>query len=365
MARHIFSNVDRVPRRDKRRGLLRSFKGCNKYTLFFSVIIFSIILISLSGCEPSGKGTDEKHSVEIEQIIIAVASQPIGSLVYIADKNGYFRSEGLDIILQRHTSGKSALNSILEGKADFATTAETPIMHAVLSGNNIFAIATIGTSEKNLAVIARQDTGIAAAKDLEGKKIGVTIGTNGEFFMDSLLLVHGVLKKNIKVVNLKPGEMFDALIKEQVDAVSTWNPHLVKLQKELSKNGITFYGRGIYKWTWNIAVMQDFVLKKPEAVVKLLRALAQSEIFIKNNGDSSQEIVSGYVRMNKPELNGLWDTFNFNVTLDQGLIISLEDQTRWAIKNKLSDKTDVPNYLDYIYIDALKEVKPDSVSIIH
>jgi len=31
---------------------------------------------------------------------------------------------------------------------------------------------------------------------------------------------------------------------------------------------------------------------------------------------------------------------------------------------KGKDKTELPNYLDYIYLDALKKVKPEAVRII-
>ncbi len=56
---------------------------------------------------------------------------------------------------------------------------------------------------------------------------------------------------------------------------------------------------------------------------------------------------------------------NFILSLSQVLIIAMEDEARWAIKNNLTDATEVPNYLDYIYFDALEAVKPDAVNIIH
>ncbi len=42
----------------------------------------------------------------------------------------------------------------------------------------------------------------------------------------------------------------------------------------------------------------------------------------------------------------------------------MEDSARWAIKNKLTDAKKVPNYLDYIYTDALKAVMPEAVRIV-
>ena len=41
-----------------------------------------------------------------------------------------------------------------------------------------------------------------------------------------------------------------------------------------------------------------------------------------------------------------------------------QDEARWRIENKLTDQTMVPNYLDFIYIDALQAVKPEGVTLI-
>jgi len=54
----------------------------------------------------------------------------------------------------------------------------------------------------------------------------------------------------------------------------------------------------------------------------------------------------------------------FTIILPQALIVAMEDQARWRIKNKLTEATQVLNYLDYIYFDALEEVKPEAVTII-
>ncbi len=42
----------------------------------------------------------------------------------------------------------------------------------------------------------------------------------------------------------------------------------------------------------------------------------------------------------------------------------MEDEARWAMKEGLTDKKEVPNYLDFIFMDALELVKPEAVTII-
>ena len=69
--------------------------------------------------------------------------------------------------------------------------------------------------------------------------------------------------------------------------------------------------------------------------------------------------------MDKETTALIWESFSFKLFLDQTIPITLEDEARWAIKEGLVDKKDVPNYLDYIYVDALKEAKPEAVTIIY
>ncbi|GAG37759.1 unnamed protein product, partial [marine sediment metagenome] len=53
-----------------------------------------------------------------------------------------------------------------------------------------------------------------------------------------------------------------------------------------------------------------------------------------------------------------------SVGLPQALLIAMEDQARWRIENGLTDETDVPNFLDFLYFDALEVTAPEAVTII-
>ena len=59
----------------------------------------------------------------------------------------------------------------------------------------------------------------------------------------------------------------------------------------------------------------------------------------------------------------IWPHHQFYLTLDQSLITAMEDEARWMIANKLTTEKQVPNFLDYIYTDGLKAIKPGAVRI--
>lgn len=327
----------------------------------FLALLFAAMLM---GCQKSPPQNAEQRGVApLQKITVAYTYQPQSTLVHIAVAKGYFAGEGLEVQPLMHTYGKAALQAVLDEKANFATVAETPVMFSVLKGNKIFVIANIEASSLNNGIVARKSAGVAAPGDLKGKRIGFTPGTTSDFFLDSLLTANGLTRQEIQPVALKPEEMLDAIVAKKVDAVSTWNYPLTQIKRRLETDGAIFYDREIYTETFNIAAQQAFVQKNPETVKRFLRALIKAEEFVAKSPDEAQNIMSTTTKVDKSLIREVWNAFNYQVVLDQTLLITLEDETRWAMKNKLTDQTVMPDYLSYIHLDSLRAIKPEAIKI--
>lgn len=320
--------------------------------------IIAVIALTVNGCQP------QKQTGPPEKITIAYSTASNAILMYIAFAKDYFGEVGLEATPQPHAFGKLALDTVIAGKADLATAADTPIMFAIMGGKKITTLAMIQTSNKNEAIVARQDLGIANPSDLKGKKIGLTLGTTGDFFADSFLITHGIDRKYVKIIDLKPDEMAGALTTGKVDAVSTWNPTLIQLKKKLGSKGIIFFGESPYTEIFCVVAGQEYVKKNPAAIKKVLQALLKAEAFVQQHPEEARQYVAEFIKTDKVILDETWANFTFRVALDQALLVDLEEQTRWAIKHRLTVRRDMPNYLDFIYIDGLQAIRPDTVRII-
>jgi ABC-type nitrate/sulfonate/bicarbonate transport system substrate-binding protein len=225
-------------------------------------------------------------------------------------------------------------------------------------------IATIQTSNKNNAVIARKDKGILTPRDLKGRKIAVTSGTLLDFFMDAFLAAQGMSRKDITVVDMLPEKMAEAVERGDVDAISAWSYVVIQAQKRLGDKGITFFDEDIYTQTFTVVTTQDYTRTNRENVKKVLRALVKAEEFVVQKPAEAQAIVADFTDIDKAIIAEMWAVENFSVTLDQSLLLAMEDESQWAIQGGLTDKTKIPNYLNFIYFDGLESVKPNAVRIL-
>ena len=299
-----------------------------------------------------------------EKTTIAFSATHYSLLANVAQVKGYFQEEGLEVTPHMHAYGKLALQAMMEDKADFATVAETPVMFAILNGADLSIIATIHKTNNDNAIIARTGKGIVQPADLKGRKIAATFGTTSEFFLDTFLAINAISKEDVELVNLRQEELLQALSEGKIDAAAAFNPFLIAAQNQLDKNVTTFYNKNIYTQTFLIVSTKEFTKHNPGIVKKVLRAIDRSEKFFKENPEESLKMVADFNKQDIAAIREMLDGTSTELSLDQSLILSLEDESRWAIKSQLTSASKVPNYLDYLYLDGLDSVKPAVVEIL-
>lgn len=324
------------------------------------LISMTLIGINLSIHSP------EKPSGPLPQINIATMAHSFsGYTIFLAKEKGYFKDQGLDVrLIRTFPHGMATLNALSTGEAQIAASSETPFINSILMGAQLYTIATTITADEHLAIIARKDSQILTPKNLKNKTIGVTMGSNGEYFLDMVLSLNGLSRENIQILNLKPNQMVEKLLAKEVDAIATWNPQKFKAMKTLGKNAVIFNAENLYSPLFIVATTQNFAKHNPEIIKKILKALLSATQFIKNNPHESHKIVAKEIMTDANLLNELTATYHFKLSLDQSFLTTLENQAYWALERNHDSGKEMPNFLDFIYLDALEEINPQNVTII-
>jgi sulfonate transport system substrate-binding protein len=297
-------------------------------------------------------------------ITIGVEQSPLLALMMIAEDQGFFSKQGVDVAVKYYASGKLALNGMFSGEVEFATPAGTPIVFSSFERTDFSIVATIGSSDNDPKIVARKDRGIQKPGDLRGKRIATQKASAVHFFLHSFLIINGLSERDVMLSFKHPDALVPALAKGEIDAFSMREPYISRAKTLLRKNIILFEEPGLQLKTYNLVGFNTFIKDKPQAVKNILQTLLKSEEFVKKYPKHAQRIVSNKTGLKVSEIAGIWPDLRFEVALEQSLLTSLENQARWVIRNKLTDRKKVPNYLNFIYLDALEAVKPRGVTII-
>ena len=184
-------------------------------------------------------------------------------------------------------------------------------------------------------------------------------------FMERFFILNGLDTADVEIVDMKPGEMVEAIANGDVDAIFAWEPNILEAQEILGDNAIVLPSALGYRATFNLVSKNDFHENNPELITKIIRTLAKAQEFTESNRQESIAIMASRLETDTEDIAKIWDIYRFRLSLSQSLIVALENAARWAIANNMTDKTAVPNYLDFIYLDGLEAVSPEAVTIIH
>ena len=108
----------------------------------------------------------------------------------------------------------------------------------------------------------------------------------------------------------------------------------------------------------------EWITRNPEPVRRFLTSLSQAEDYLFDNPAEARAIVRKRLNLDAAYMESVWSQNQFSLSLDESLILAMEDEARWMIQNNLTAEKHVPNFLDFIYEDALKAIKPAAVNII-
>jgi NitT/TauT family transport system substrate-binding protein len=296
-----------------------------------------------------------------ERIRVAAVRYIGACPVLAADANGYFAREGVAVDIHYEPSGKAALEAVLAGRAQLATVSEVPIMFAASSGRPVSVIATISAAARDHGVVGR----VRDPKELAGKRVGVPLGTSIHFFLEAFLNRYGLSVRDVELHDLTPDLGIEAFRRGEIDAFAAWQPFLDQAAAAPNLDAHAFVSEGIYDVMYNLAGERNALAARQTALSRLLRAVVAGASFCEREPERALSMLTRVAQVDPKYFTALWPDFRFRVALDQGLLLALEDETRWAIKHHLSPALGLPNYLSFVDFAPLQAAAPGAITMVH
>jgi sulfonate transport system substrate-binding protein len=299
---------------------------------------------------------------------IDVAYSPFESLAlfWVAQDQGFFRQNSLNVTVNKYDSGAAALSGVINDEADIAVgTSEFPLVIRALNHESIQTMGTISKSNF-VYLVARADRGISNVLDLKGKVIGTTFGTIAHYYLGRFLVLNGLKIEDVTLVDLKtPTDWVNAVVNGSIDAVATAQPYANSAKEGLGAKAVVWSINSNQPQFTQVVATNKWIADHPNLCSSFLRALYQAEKFVASYPSEAKEILKQQMNFNDAYMETVWAQNQYSLSLDPALVQAMESEARWLVSNNLINQTTIPDFINFVYVNGLTSVTPESVTISH
>jgi len=325
------------------------------------IIVISVFALILVGCAPNANSVIAPE--DREAVSLGMASS-LNYLALIAIDQGYFSDAGLDVTVTDYTSGTKVLEGLFNGDVEVSIVGLSPLAFASFDHSEFRIFGSVSTQFDLYKIVARKDSGIQEPGDLKGKRIGTSEASSFHYFLHNFALEYGFSEDEVELVFSGAADQPAALASGDIDAISTREPYVSEAISLLGDNYVVFSEPALPSNTLSLVALESFLQEKPQVAERLLRALIRAEEFAAKDTAQAVSIVAAQLEVDEAEIQAAWDKTTSVVSIDQALLLGLENIAQWAVRQNLTEANEAPNFLNYLYLDGLDTVKSEAITII-
>ena len=294
-----------------------------------------------------------------EKVRIAYISDSPGSSApyWIAKEAGLYKKHGLDTELIFINGSTRGIQSLIAGEIDFAGAVGTSAMNGAMAGGGVMIVDSL-VNTLPYYIIGKPD--IKSPEDLKNRSAATHIpGTSADFALRLALRKFGIDYKDIKAVMVGGATArVAAVINGQVDFTMVTDSGKISGERAGMKVIVDMAKLKIpFQFTCTVT-SKDLIRRRPQAVQRMVQAVADAVYYFKTHKKESIQIMSKYTRGQKPAvLEGSWEAYQGLLEEDtyptiEGLRDTLMVQAGWDPK---AAKAKAEDFVDLQFVDQLKK----------
>lgn len=251
---------------------------------------------------------------------LAINPWPGYELLYLAEKKGFFKEEGLNLKLKQFSTLEDVRHSIENGAVEGICSTTADVVQATIhSGKTIQTVLVPDYSNGGDEIIGLDS--IRSPKDLKGKSIGVEPKSVGALVLARALAKHHLTWQDVKVLYLDQAAMTPALQSGQIQAAVTYPPFSIGMMKEVQRAHRIFDSSQIPGEIVDVVSFdKSYLDQHPEVPPALRRVWGKALDYLQTHPDDAIAIMAQREGITPAE---------FKEALSGLSLVSVQDQTSY------------------------------------
>ena len=304
--------------------------------------------VLLAGCSGGSGAAGEGPAPDPDEpIAITVGTLPAGDYapLYIAQDEGFFEEEGLDVTIEIIAGGAVGVTQLVSGELDFSSATWANVLSAVSQGLEIQVVreGTDSSKEGINGMIAKEGSGLEGPEDLRGQTISVnTLQSATELQIRDCLDSAGVGPDEYELVEVPFPEVGAAVSQGRIAAGFVPEPFITIGEAEglvpiMYPSVCNEDQSNMPLINWNTS--RQFAEQNPEAVAAFVRAMDKATQLAIDDPQVVVDILPTFTTLT-PELAGELVLPNFveDGTPDlEGAELTMDLMVEWGLLDKPLD----------------------------
>lgn len=298
-----------------------------------------------------------------EPLVFAWTPNPQTPQVDIAIEKGYFADAGLDIEFVAFRTGREGFEAMTGGQVDVTFMAEFPAAVGALIGQEFSIVGDLARFTGSRVIVNAASGAVSGPADLAGKRIGTTIGTNVNYYLDMVLADAGI---EAEVVGAAPPDLVPALARGDLDAIVPFPSFYGAARDTLGQDYAELRVPG-YQVHYILAASPEMTGPRAGDLDAFMAALARADADVRADPAAAMAAVSASMQgaMTPDALETMWQDVDIGLTLTAELADLLVSEADWILQQGVikADPLTVDAVLGHFAGDALARSAPGAVDL--
>ena len=254
-------------------------------------LLLVLVVASLFAAACGGAAGEGSEDSPIQVGLPTAETSFANSDVVVAQQQGFFEEQGLQVELQNFSSGLKVVQAIVSGDVQVGGSSIEPVVNASAQGGQL---SIIGGYADRLTVSMVTPDSIQSAADLRGETLGIQdVGAFREVMTRMVLESAGLTPDDVSYRPVDSNAYISALLSEQISSAILQTEQAVEtINQDASFHEIAdlyevepdYYGTYFVEGGW--------LSENPDTAVRFLTAITQAHRFMYENREETVPIVA-------------------------------------------------------------------------